>query len=117
MLGRRVDGPEQRILVRSRRFWRVWHGLGELLRRRRLAGSAARRLAGHLVDMLSIRPELVACLFMLYRFVGAGDDELREIPAALRVELRVVRGLLPLSVADLSRRPNPRAYCSDSSGY
>eukprot|EP00974_Lingulodinium_polyedra_P051125 4917643-Lingulodinium_polyedra.AAC.1 len=74
MVARVVDGPGRRALVRPRRLRRLRRAPGQLQVRKRLSGAAARRLAGHLVDVFSIRPALAACLFQLYRCVGPGND-------------------------------------------
>ena len=55
----------------------------------------------------------------VYRFIASGEKGMCAFSDALKSELYVCQGLVFLTVADLSREPNRKVYCSDASqpGY
>ena len=99
MVGRVLDGERRCLRPKATRMWRLWHALEELLHLDTFTGKKMQRLTGHLVDHFALRREALSVLHEVYRFQQGDLRESKALPPALRAELRVCQGLLPLVVA------------------
>ena len=73
------------------------------------------RLTGHLVDHFALRRETLSVLREVYRFQEGDLQAVKPLSAALRSELMVCQGLLPLVVAPLGLDRCAKVLCSDAS--
>eukprot|EP00971_Amphidinium_carterae_P164791 3267142-Amphidinium_carterae.1 len=75
-----------------------------------------RKYLGHIVNFLLLARPTLCVLDALYgSMVGMAEDDWIFLSDAMRNELKVVRALLPLVVADLRLELNPTCYMTDSS--
>ena len=116
MVGCVLHGDCRVLAHRTKRCWRLYYTLCELLRRRRGSGRQLRVVAGHLVHHLSLQRPLLSVLCHIYDFVGKATDEIRPLPPELIGELKTCQGLCFVCESDLSNRHLNFAFCSDE-GY
>ena len=78
-------------------------------------GAKMQSLTGHLVDHFALRRETLSVLKEVYRFQEGDLRDSKPMSPALRAELRVCQGLLPLVVAPLGLDRCATVLCSDAS--
>ena len=93
-LGMMLCGRRRRVVNQRERVWRVYYGVEQALRRQRLSGTAARRLAGHLVPLLLLERPLLSVLRKVWRHADEYDEGVGWISPELRRELEVCKGLI-----------------------
>ncbi|CAK0847888.1 unnamed protein product, partial [Prorocentrum cordatum] len=116
ILGIEFDGRRGRLRHASRRAWRLYLGLREVLRRPRLARWHVRRLLGHIVHYFSIMRPALSVLGESYAYLESGPMEgVSRLPWSVLTELRCAAGLVLLGQVDLRRPPAPVSFTADSS--
>ena len=111
-------GPSRTIANKSERTWRVHFAIKQLLARGFASSHVMQVVVGHIVNLFLLRRCLLSALAEVWTFI---DDEAgeRELPRAVKAELRVVCYLLFAAVHDAGVNASSRIFVTDSSikGY
>ena len=117
LLGWILDGVSGLVRPTARRLWRLKLGIRALLSRGACSGKTLERLVGHATFVALIRRESLSCFSEVYIFIRRFGKERGVLPPAVRKELSVFSGLIPLLVANLQAQWSPEVLMCDASFY
>eukprot|EP00971_Amphidinium_carterae_P052800 1039826-Amphidinium_carterae.1 len=117
VLGVKLQMRERVTAISDARFWRVWNGLGQLLRRGRATTLELQMVLGHCNFVGLLDRGSLSIFHSSYAFcVRYQDQSSREILwDSVREELRTFRGVMFVLVADWSCKWHDVVRCSDAS--
>ena len=100
-------------------MWKLRGAVYGVLRQGRVSPLGMQMLVGNLVYCFTIMPCLLSVLYRCFAFAMADDEVVRDLPRAVRDELRIVAALLPVLCLYVGEPFHPVLYISDSSlkGY
>ena len=119
-LGMTLDFRDQcRARPKSRRAWRLWFAIHEVLKRHRLHGRMLQVLLGHLVHHFQLAKPALSILSACYRFVADHWFHRAPIWSSVKRELRQCLGVLFIVEYNMSARTCCEVHLGDSSdmGY
>ncbi len=119
LLGVRFDGFIGTISSTPERDSLLDQSLLAVIEGAAITSDEMRRIVGHLTIRLLLRRPMLSLLYHVYKFIG--KEIKARVPAwsSVKLELRVLRGLLVFALSDLRVRPNPVVTMTDAclSGY
>lgn len=119
-LGMTLDFRDQcRVRPKSRRAWRLWFAIHEILRRPRIHGRLLQVLLGHLVHHFQLARSALSILSACYRFVADHWFHRAPIWSSVKRELRQCLGMLFVIEYNMSADTCHEVHLGDSSdlGY
>ena len=118
-LGMLLDGPSRRLRHTARRTWRLYRGVGTLLRAAGCSGDALAVVVGHLIHHFGLCATALSVLDRVFKFTRTHGPDLARFSPDVRSELVTARGLLFHCGQKLGRPVYTHAYVTDSSakGY
>eukprot|EP00438_Fugacium_kawagutii_P019574 Skav228158 [mRNA] locus=scaffold439:19428:23715:+ [translate_table: standard] len=116
-LGLVFDLKRRRIRHRAARSWRLYLATRALLRRGRIPGELLRVWIGHVVHHFQLTRCNMSAIHACYRFVEASLGKRTLVWPSVRLEMRIVLGLIFLNEANLEAPYHPTVYLGDSSTY
>lgn len=116
-LGMVFDMQSRCIRHRPKRAWRLYKATRALLKRGRIHGETLRIWLGHVVNHFQLMKPAMSCLHACYRFVQSALSRRTMVWPSVRIELRLVMGLVFLGQVDWSSKYNEEVYLGDSSTY
>lgn len=116
-LGLVFDLERRCIRHRAARSWRLYMTTRALLRRGRIRGEMMRVWIGHVVHHFQLARCNMSVIHACYRFVEASLGKRSLVWPSVRLEMRMVLGLIFLNEADLQAPYHNTVYLGDSSSH
>ena len=119
-LGMTLDFRDQcRVRPKSRRAWRLWFAIHEILRKPRIHGRVLQVLLGHLVHHFQLSRSAMSILSASYRFVADHWFHRAPLWTSVKHELRQCLGVLFIVEYNMSSETSFEVHLGDSSdmGY
>ena len=119
-LGMTLDFRDQcRARPKSRRAWRLWFAIHEVLKRQRIHGRVLQILLGHLVHHFQLARPALSILSACYRFVADHWFHRAPVWTSVKRELRQCLGVLFIVEHNMSAKTCEEVHLGDSSdlGY
>ena len=116
-LGLVFDLERRCIRHRAARFWRLYMATRALLRRGRIRGEMMRVWIGHVVHHFQLARCNMSVIHACYRFVEASLGKRSLVWPSVRLEMRMVLGLIFLNEADLQAPYHNTVYLGNSSSH
>eukprot|EP00971_Amphidinium_carterae_P305868 6078462-Amphidinium_carterae.1 len=116
-LGVSLSAEHGCVRVSTKKFFKVWNAIGQLLRKGTATGLQLQMLVGHMTFLGLIERSCLSILHAVYAFVlKNGEQKVRLWPSVID-ELRAFRSVMVLLSADWKREWSSTVLASDASEY